>query len=251
MVASRPNAGSLLIIRQLVNISAARWQAGVLRKLSTTSPMWISRLSEGRSWEDALAAWEREMTPKEKPENALSGDVYDELARKGMPAVVAELKKLGPCGSSTVTQDDMWKIVERAVSITSNEAAAASRKILFDIMTPNMKNAVDRAGRLAVERELTLEILRLRQSKEQDPKKRWPESPGSFISQVCPSYSYAYRSDEEGMEIRFDGTIAGPTGAPFLLPLSFRSAYPKKEMTPPEPPPALTPTPAGGMIGPP
>jgi len=246
---AKPNEGSRRLIRQLIAIAAGRWQAGVLRKLQSVPPIWISRLSEMRSWEASLAAWEHEMRPRKSDDSSLApGSLEDETLRKGFEAVLSGLRKLGPCEGSNLDDNGVWKMVERELPMTSDEVVAQNRKILFDILLPNMKNAFNRAGLLDVDRELTLEILRLRQAKEQDSEKRWPGRMANATSTICPAFSYVYRSDDEGMEIRFDGTLVDPV-MQFVLPVTFRSANPKPE-PPPAEAPVLTPTPAGGMISP-
>ncbi len=238
----QPNAKSVLLIRRLIEIASGRWQVGVLRKLQEPSPVWISRLSEDRVWTEILGSFVWEMTPKKTdalktPRHEVDlqpSEGGDELRRKAPEAIAAGLRKLGPCEGSNLDDEGYWKLVERELKLTSDPQIAEIRENFRDLILINMKDAFRRAGRFAVDQELTLAILRLRQAREEDPDGRWPERMENIISTVCPSFAYAYRSDSQGMEIRFDGTIADPS-APFLLPLSFRSS---------PPPPTPTPTPS-------
>ena len=92
-----------------------------------------------------------------------------------------------------------------------------------------MVNAIRRAGRLAVDRELTLEILRLRLAKEQDAEERWPARMENVVSTACPSAEYVYRADAGGMEIRFEGTAPAPTGAVSAAALIPQRRSPQEE----------------------
>ncbi len=174
---------------------------------------------------------------------APSSDPREEIERKAPAAIAAGLKKLGPCEGANLDDDDLWKLAERELFPSSDPATVEARNAYREITLPNMVRPVRRAGRLAVDRELTLEILRLRMSKEQDAEGRWPARMETVISMACPSAEYVYRADARGMEIRFEGVMPPPT-AQFLLPLSFRGAAGPKPTASPTPTSApLTPTP--------
>jgi hypothetical protein len=217
---ARPAAESRVLIFQIMAVNAGRWQAGVVRKLSAASPVWIGRLSDDRSWTAMVDAFEYDMGPKVSDSSlAASSDPSDEVSRKAPAAAAQALKKLAPCEGAALDQKGLWKLVE---SELSPRASAAEAQALYrELVLENVVNGFRGAARLAVDRELTLEILRLRQAKDQDREGRWPARMDNAISVACPEFAYVYRSDGKGMEIRFDGTLTDPK-SPFLLPLTFR-----------------------------
>jgi len=173
------------------------------------------------------------------------------IERKAPAAIAAGLKKLGPCEGASLDDEGLWKLAERELFPTSDPASMEARDGYRDATLPNMVSPMRGAGRLAVDRELTLEILRLRLSKEEDAEGRWPARMEIVVSIACPSAEYVYRANAGSMEIRFEGAAPVPA-AQFLLPLSFRGAAGPKQTASPTPTSApLTPTPAGGMIAPP
>ena len=248
---ARPAAEAPLLITQLIAIASGRWQAVVLRKLRSSPLPWIDRFSSDRSWSDMLDAYASDMESKESQSLLPSSDPWEEVARKAPVAIAAGLKKLGPCEGASLDDEGIWRLAERELFPSSDPVVVQTRDFYREIAIPNMANAIRRAARLAVDRELTLEILRLRLAKEQDAEERWPARMENVVSTACPSAEYVYRASAGGMEIRFEGAAPAPTGQ-VLLPLSFRSVEAQKATASPTPtPPPLTPTPAGGMIAPP
>ena len=249
---ARPAAAAPLLITQLLAARAGGWQAGVLRKMPSSPLAWIDRFSSDRSWSDMLDAYAADAEPRESPSLAPSSDPREEIERKAPAAIAAGLKKLGPCEGANLDDEGLWKLAERELFPSSDPATVEARNAYREITLPNMVRPVRRAGRLAVDRELTLEILRLRMSKEQDAEGRWPARMETVISMACPSAEYVYRANAGGMEIRFEGAAPVPNAQSLLLPLSFRAAAGPKPTASPTPTSApLTPTPAGGMIAPP
>jgi len=229
--------------------NAARLQAGALRKLPTSPPAWIDRLS-GDRWSAALDACAGEMADGRFKGLETSDPAWKELFEKAPSALFDGLRKLGPCEAVALDEAGLWKLVERELPASSNDQTSAIRRNYREVFLPTFADAVRRGAQVAVDEELTLEILRLRLEKDQDPRGRWPAELANPVSVICPSAGYVYRADRNGMSIRFEGAPDG-SGTGFQLPLEFRSAYPAKrpESTPAGP--ALTPTPAGGMIAPP
>jgi hypothetical protein len=240
---ARPLTESRLLIFQIMAVAASRWQAGVLRKLPVAPPAWIGRLSDDQTWSAMLDAFAFDAGPKASESGLLasSSDPEDEVYRKAPGAVAAGLKRLAPCEGAALDQNGLWKLVERELSPAVS--AAKAQEAYREISLLNVLNAFRRAARLTVDRELTLEILRLRQSKDQDREGRWPTRMESAASSACPAVSYAYRSDGAAMEIRFDGTLTDPESA-FLLPLVFRDGRAAGgAIITPKPAPSRTPTP--------
>ena len=217
---ARPSTETRLLIFQIMAVQAGRLQAGVLRKLPGVPPVWIGRLSDDRAWTAMVEAFEFDMGPKVSDSSlAASSDPADEVSRKAPAAVAQRLKKLAPCEGAALDQNGLWKLVEGELS--PRASAAEAQALYRELVLENVVNGFRGAARLAVDRELTLEILRLRQAKDQDREGRWPARMDNAMSVACPEFAYVYRSDGKGMEIRFDGTLTDPK-SPFLLPLTFR-----------------------------
>jgi len=246
---ARPAAEASLLITQIMAINSGVWQAGVLRKMQSTPLPWMDRFSRERSWSDMLEAYASEAKSHESEGSPQLSDAWEEVERKAPAAIAAGLEKLGPCAGASLDDEGIWKLAERDL-FPSSDPVVLQARVVFREMIPLVSSFVRRAARLAVDRELTLEILRLRLAKEQDAEGRWPARMENVVSTTCPSADYFYRADARGMEIRFEGEEPAPA-APFLLPLSFRSVeVPKAKVSPTPTPPPLTPTPAGGMIAP-
>jgi hypothetical protein len=225
---ARPATEWRVLIFQIMAVGAARWQAGVVRKLPAAPPVWIGRLSDDRTWSGMVEAFEFDLGPKVSGSSlAASSDPADEVSRKAPAAVAEGLKKLAPCEGAALDQDGLWKLVERDLS--PRASAAEAQALYREDVLENALSGFRGAARVAVDRELTLEILRLRQAKDQDREGRWPPRMENTMSLACPGFSYVYRSEGKTMDIRFDGTLTDPKAA-FLLPLTFHegpAAYEK------------------------
>ena len=238
---ARPNAESSDLLRQIIAIASSKWQAGVLRKFPEASPVWIDRASNDKTWRAVIEAYFSELKPKKPdplkaPEREIDlqpSESWDEVYKKGPEAISGGLVKLGPCEGANLDEGGYWKLVERELSLTSDPMAKEIRQNYREVFLPGMRDTFRRAGRMSVDWELTLEILRLRQARDQDPEHRWPERMDNIISTTCPAFAYSYRSGAKGMEIRFDGELAN-SSAPFVLPLTFRSAPSKAEKAEPD-----------------
>jgi hypothetical protein len=148
---------------------------------------------------------------------------------------------------------DLKEVPDPAVESSEEESPDTSkparplREVIRELITPNILGALRRAGRLSVDRELTLKILELRLEQIHSRDGAWPERLVADFSSVCPGAVYIYRTDGKEMRIRFDGEIPDPSTG-LVLPLEFRTR--PSSLTPaPTPAPALTPAPSGGMIG--
>ncbi|MET0620326.1 MAG: hypothetical protein ABW056_08595 [Thermoanaerobaculia bacterium] len=247
---ARPAAEAPLLITQIMTIHSGVWQAGVLRKMRSSPLPWMDRFSRDRSWSDMLEAYASETKSQGSEGSRQLSEAWEEVERKAPAAIAAGLKKLGPCAGASLDDEGIWKLAERDLFPSSDPVVLQARDV-FREMIPLVSGFVRRAAQLAVDRELTLEILRLRLAKEQDAEGRWPARMENVVSTTCPSADYFYRADARGMEIRFEGEAPAPA-ALFLLPLSFRSVEaPKAKVSAMPTPPLLTPTPTGGMIAPP
>ncbi len=216
-----------LLIMQLIAARSSGWQAGVLRKLPS-SPLRGSIVSRAT---DPGATCSMRTRPIRNRGNL--GTCFPRPTR-GKRRRGRRRPRSPPASRSSVpAREPAWTM--RASGSWPNGSSSPhripwpSRRVTHyrEITLPNMVNPVRRAARLAVDRELTLEILRLRLAKEQDAEGRWPARMGNVVSTACPSAEYVYRADARGMEIRFEGATPPPT-AQFLLPLSFRSVEANK-----------------------
>ncbi len=242
----RPLAEDDLLISQLLAINDGRWQAGILRKTKQPSLIWMGRLGNDGPWRRMLDAVQAD--PKRSAAARGSSASMDELTEvfvASSRAIAEGLRKVSPCDLAGLTDEDLWKLVERELGPTGSELKRSVRDLYEKNFLPNLGQMVRRAARAAVDRETTLRIVELRLEKEGSRDGKWPSEPGNAQSVVCPGASYNYRSDGESMEIRFDGSVIVPEGP--VLPLVFRSGPPPKAPTP-TPPPPLTLLLDGGMI---
>ncbi len=247
----RPLAERPLLIHQMISTSAQIWQAGALRKMAEPPLQWLGRLDNNDPWQRVLKSVAGESEWRDDSGSLPGSDPFTELSRRAPDAIAESLGKLPPCDAAALDDEDIWRFADREIPTSSATYAAEIRRMYKETFLPTTLGVIRRVARLSVDRELTLRILQLRLDKSSDPDGRWPERMANPISTICPAASYSYRSDMEGMEIRFQGFVVDPP-AGSVLPLAFRSHYPRKksEGTPTPAPPVLTPTPAGAMIAP-
>ncbi len=248
----RPLAERTLLMHQMVSTGAQMWQAGALRKMAEPPLAWLGRLGNNDPWKRILRSVVSESERHDDSGSLPGSDPFAELNRKAPAAIAEGLARLSPCEAAALDDDEVWRFADRDVPTSSAPHAAEIRRMYKEMFLPNTLGVIRRVARLSVDRELTLQILQLRLERSGYPGGRWPERMANPISTICPAASYAYRSDAEGMEIRFQGFVVDPPSGS-VLPLAFGSRYPRKESegTPTPTPSVLTPTPAGGMIGPP
>jgi hypothetical protein len=237
-----------LLIDQLLSVAIQKWQSGALRKMREPALQWLGRLSGDVLWSAMLEAVEAE-GKRHPSESAVSdGDPWSELGRIAPGAIATDFGKLSPCQASLLSGDEIWQMVDRDLSRTSSPEVLEVRNIYKSTFLPTVTNAVRRAARLSVDRELTLRILELRLEKEASRDNAWPPKLTDSQSEVCAGASYEYSTAKGGIEIRFDGAVEdSDTGPP--LPLTFRTGAKASPSAMPTPSPApLTPAPSGGMI---
>ncbi|MEX1244905.1 MAG: hypothetical protein WEB59_06020 [Thermoanaerobaculia bacterium] len=242
---ARPFAERSLLIHQIVAVAAQKGQAGVLRKMKEPALQWLGRLGNNEPWRQILDSVTRDGDWSEASDALTSADPFSELIRKAPRSIAEGLEKLPPCDAAALGEEEVWHFAARELVMASSQETAESRRVYREIFLPNVLSMIHRVARLSVDRELTLEILKLRFEKAGDPAGRWPEKMLNAVSAVCPAASYSYRSGANGMEIRFEGSIVDPPSGS-VLPLSFRSGHSR----PPELTPSPTPTPAPPEIEP-
>jgi hypothetical protein len=102
------------------------------------------------------------------------------------------------------------------------EDSAQVAEVFTDLEVPQLIGNLERAGRLAVDSELTAKILELRFDKAASRTNQWPRKLTMVQSGVCPDAAYEYRAEGEGMSLSFKGTAPTLSGG-LSLPLTFSS----------------------------
>jgi hypothetical protein len=236
------------LIDQLLAVSIERWQVGVLRKLKEPPLQWMARLSGDRPWRGMLDAVATDHGLGLSADALESSDPWSELTRSVPGAIASGIRNLSPCEASLLSEEEAWNFAEHEIPTAVSPEAIQIRAQYREMVVPGLMNGIQRAGRLEVDRELTLKILHLRLERDAARDGRWPEKLLEATSAACPAVSYGYRSGKDGMEVRFEGTVySESTGA--VLPLRFRSGTPIPAPTS-TPAPTLTAPPEGGMIPP-
>ena len=233
------------LFSQLVGMNAERMQVGALRKLPDPPPQWLGRLSSDGPWTRLPKTLREEV--KLRPRNNQEPDqrMFRDVAEKMYEALADSLEKLSPCDPILASDVAIWNPAAEALAAEINASKRAIRDFYKESAVELVGSTVRRSARLEVDRELTLKVLQLRLDKEASRDSVWPEK-ADTTSAVCPGASYSYESTSGAMTLRFLGTVEAPKGS---LPLTFGAGA--SEHAEPTRPPALTPTPAGGMIAPP
>lgn len=227
------------LLSQLLSNAVERWQAGVLRKLPETPFSWINRLSSDSPWSRMLDSVAEEGTLTDPTQVAPSMDSSRPVRARALAALADALRRVSPCELPDLSEEEIFQPASDVFRLEgSNEAHASAqgeREIAFD----NFLSSIRRAGRLMVDRELTLKVLELRFEKAASRENAWPTAFENLGSSVCPGVVYSYSSDGKSMAIRFDGPVDTPKGG-VVLPLEFRSGTALAALSPA---PAPTPTP--------
>jgi hypothetical protein len=224
------------LLGQLMRVAFERWQAGFLRKKKRPSLIWMGRLGTGDPYRTMIDAVDGERWT----DPSGLADRYSEAALKGWKAVFEAIRQTSPCELSTLSDADVQRRSSAALGLSFEDRQIV--EILSNIAMPNLISAVRRAGRLSVDRELTLHILRLRLARDGSREDRWPAELTDRWSDVCPGVAYVYRTDGISLDIHFDAWV--DAGTEHALPLSFHSGKTRFLPTPTRPPtPTPTPTP--------
>jgi hypothetical protein len=220
----RPLISREILITQLVAAAIEKLRAGVLRKIDDPPILWLGRLGSGGDadpWKRMLSGILGERELLDAPEYRSENDPFAEVVRKVPPVLVDVLRKAGPCEAAAMSNEEAWHLVQRGLPMDTRPEAPQIREMYGENSFPAFMDAARRVARVAVDRELTLKILELRVDKRASPDNHWPEKLTSSLSDVCAGSDYSYRSDRNGMEVRFEGTIVEPSSG-VTLPLSFR-----------------------------
>jgi hypothetical protein len=180
------------------------------------------------------------------PPAARAGDGAPEESRvyaRAWRASIDRLRELSPCEVSKLSDEEIWKPARDEIQRSIEAGGDPSLESLLNIAVPNLTNAIRRAGRLLVDRELTARILEIRQEKAASREGRWPEKFTDLDSRVCPGSSYEYQTRGATMAIRFKGPIDDGGSPPLVLATSFEVRAPRPTPTPTRPRSPVTPRP--------
>ena len=237
------------MLADLIAIAVARLQAGALRKFREPPIEWSNRLSNEDPWQAALDAFASD--PREAAAadprlalDALSGSFANVNARAHVAGADA-LRRLPPCDLAGVSNEEIARPISdefRKASQPGTDSAEVAQ-VFTDIVVPNFRNHLERAGRLAIDNELTLRILELRLARASARDRRWPDALPDDASSACPGASYAYERDGSAMQIAFKGEAPSPSTG-LALPLSFATRADRRPTPHPAAPASAPMTPA-------
>jgi hypothetical protein len=233
---SRSFSGQPDLTSQLIAVALGKLQAGALRKMNEPPVQWLDRMSDDEPRRAMLDAVDASLVPGRRAD----GESLDEIRKaqaRAWRAVTDRLRKLSPCEVSKLSSEEIWKPSAEEIERSVEAGVDPSLKILSDIATPNITNAIRRAGRLVVDREVTAKVLEIRQEKAASREGRWPEKFSDIDSRACPGASYEYQTRGAAMAIRFKGPIDDGGSPPLVLPLSFEVRAPRPTRTPVTPRP--------------
>ncbi len=231
------------LMNLLITIGAERMQVGALRKFRAPPLQWLGRLSSDGPWKRMPDALREEAKLRRRSSEDSVNDDFSEVWRKASSAVAGSLEKRSACDPSLGSDKEIWQPATKALAAETNASKRAIRDFYEANMGETVGNAVRRAARLEVDREMTLKVLQLRLDKESSRDGAWPEKMSDTTSAACPEASYSYESTAE-TTLRFLGSVEAPKGS---LPLALRARNDAKEVPDPNaptPPPTATPTPS-------
>ncbi len=232
-LSSRPE-----LISQLLAISIAKLQIGVVRRMSEPSFDWLDRMSGEEPWDRAIDAMENGpliMTANHGPKPP---GQFEDLWVRGLRAAGENLRDFSACRAAKLTVDELWEPVLEQLEHWKEEGVDTVRGagVFKEISAENLLQIVRRVARLRIDRELTAKILELRGEKAASRDRRWPSRFLDIGSEACPEGSYEYQLRGRGMSIRFRGDIEDPAAPSLVLPLSFEA-----RAVAPTPTPTLSP----------
>ena len=227
-------------VSQLIAITIAKLQIGVLRKMSEPSFEWLDRMSGETPWMRTVDSLENDVLILTASHGPKPSGQFEDVWIRGWRAAGERLRDVSACRSTRLTEDEIWEPVLEEMQLWKEEGvdAAQSAEVFKDISAESLVQMVRRAARLRVDRELTAKILFLRAEKAAARDHRWPTRFLDTLSAACPEASYEYQRHGEGMSIRFVGEIQDPAPSALALPLSFQVRPPAPAKT------RLTPRPA-------
>lgn len=212
-LATRPEMVSQILVQ-----SASRMVAGLLRKVDGPATEWVERLRGRGGFESFLAALQNDAWH-------LAGDPEVLEAIQGMTRVqrrfVGNLAARDPCGWTRRDLDQSWK------AAASGEPAEVESMVTMG--SENSLDSLNRWHRQLLDAELTALVLEARGEKAASREAAWPARLENLESSVCPGSFWGYQRSSSGeVTVVFEGR-APAVDRGLILPLTFRSAYPKTE----------------------
>jgi hypothetical protein len=203
------------LISHLIAIAAARFQAGVLRKIDSPAFGWADRL---RSASFGPAGYEAALVN----EAWLSSfDDHGPAHARAWGLLVEILERDSLCAWS---EDSLAAAAEQASAELGDD-----QRTLFGVATPNLNSGFFRARQVAIDAELTALILDARAERAALRRPRWPAKLLTLGTGVCPEAKWSYRSLPDGTaRFRFESRLEGSDGVPYRLPLEFNAGTPLK-----------------------
>jgi len=221
------------MVWQLMAIAAARWEAGVLRKLPDADPVWTTRMRFAPELDRVFGvmndAFVIGFIEPPDPEELKQWSPMELLS--GMAKAVEALQKRDPCSFSRADAEGYWKPY----------FPGPIEKTLAEIAMPNLGSAARRLYRLRIEGELTARVLDARRvlgGAEPPSAGTSAESPSS----VCAGARWSTLAQPGGgAHVHFDGKFEDWTDESGIRPpLEFTirpavSAAPTPTLTPAHP----------------
>ena len=249
----RSLAGDPDAVSAILATAVMKMQVGVLRKMREAPIEWLDRLSRDDPWRRSLEAFENEPRALAALDPSLAIDArsgsFSNVNVRAHQAAAQALRRVTPCGLASLSDADIVRpMVEEYRKWNDPGVDSGTTARLFSEMTlPELRKALVRSGRLAVDAELTLRILELRFARSASRDNQWPATLEDAASRVCPDAVYRYRSDGPSMEIAFQGS---PPEAEYglRLPLSFSTRSDRRPTPRPSPPAMTTPTPSPAPV---
>ncbi len=240
------------VVSRIVATGIMKFQVGALRKLQEPPVEWLNRLENEDAWRATLDAYESDLSSsasRGEPagSDALPGSfspAYAGAVRVWMEA----LRRAQPCQIGRMTAEEIGRPMREELQKRKvpGEDSAQLADVFTDIEILELIGGLKRAGRLAVDSELTAKILELRFDRAASRTNQWPRKLAVTQSRACPDAMYVYRRQGEGISLSFEGTApALPAG--LSLPLGFSSGSAPAAPTPSPAPaakPKTTPVPA-------
>jgi hypothetical protein len=204
-----------LLIGQLVNIIAIRYQIGIMRKLDGLPTAWQQRLLEHDYRQSMLQALRGEALYNRafyrwlnQPETALA-EFYDDYRDLGWSE-----------WSGSMRQNFLrWEAIATYRRDTDKYKALAQENVCTQPSLPSLTNFWTRAGRFMVELELTQKIL---QMKEMGLS---PQNIPNIQSTICPNASWVYQSTDDTRSITLEPLpwwAADVRGLPLIYSINLR-----------------------------
>jgi len=161
-------------------------------------------------------------------------------------AAAEPLRHVAPCALGQISNDEIARpMVEEYRRADSGGDSAEFARIMTDMEVPELRKVLERAGRTAIDAELTAKVLELRLARAGSRDGKWPATLEDDASRACPGERYAYRRTGWSIAIAFQGKPPSSESGP-NLPLTFSTRSDRRAA-----PPTASPTPAPTATPPP